>query len=127
MRWHKKMLRAMNLTRGTMLGDRIRVADSGVTRIVGLLGERVLPTGDGLLIVPSQGVHTWGMQFPIDIAILDDDWSVMATRSNMGPFRITRMFWKAAAVLELPAGTLNTTLTAVGDRLEFNRAEVAQA
>jgi hypothetical protein len=127
MRWHKKILQAVNLTRGTMLGDRIRVADSGVTRIVGLLGERGLPTGDGLLIVPSQGVHTWGMQFPIDIAVLDDDWSVMATHSNMGPFRMTRMFWKAAAVLELPAGTLDTTFTAVGDRIEFNRAEVAQA
>jgi uncharacterized membrane protein (UPF0127 family) len=127
MRWHKKILRAVNLTRGTMLGDRIRVADSGLTRIVGLLGERNLPAGDGLLIVPSQGVHTWGMQFPIDIAVLDDDWNVMATRQAMGPFRVTRMFWKAAAVLELPAGMLNGTSTSVGDRIEFNRAEGTQA
>ena len=127
MRWHKKILRAVNLTRGTMLGDRIRVADSGLTRIVGLLGERNLPAGDGLLIVPSQGVHTWGMQFPIDIAVLDDDWNVMATRSAMGPFRVTRMFWKAAAVLELPAGMLNGTSTSVGDQIEFNRAEATQA
>lgn len=117
----------MNLTRGTMLGDRIRVADSGLTRIVGLLGERDLPAGDGLLIVPSQGVHTWGMQFPIDIAVLDDDWSVMATRPAMGPFRVTRMFWKAAAVLELPAGMLDKTSTSVGDKIEFNRAEATQA
>lgn len=126
MRWQKKILRAVNVTRSTMLGNHIRVADSGLTRIVGLLGERGLPAGDGLLIVPSQGVHTWGMQFPIDIAVLDGQWKVMALRSAMGPFRITRMFWKAAAVLELPAGVLSTTSTSVGDHIEFNRAEVAQ-
>ncbi len=127
MRWHRKTLRAVNLTRGTMLGDRIRVAESGLARIVGLLGERNLPAGDGLLIVPSQGVHTWGMQFPIDIAVLDDDWNVVATRSAMAPFRMTRMFWKAAAVLELPAGMLSGTSTSVGDQIEFNRAEATQA
>jgi hypothetical protein len=127
MRWQKKTLRAVNLTRGTTLGDQIRVADSGLTRIVGLLGERGISAGDGLLIVPSQGVHTWGMQFPIDIAILDNDWNVMAIRSTMRPFRVTRMFWKAAAVLELPAGILATTLTSIGDQIEFKGAEAAQA
>ena len=127
MRWQKRILRATNVSRGSSLGDRIRVADSGLTRIVGLLGEQKLREGDGLLIVPSQGVHTWGMQFPIDIAVLDDDWNVMAMRCNMRPFRVTRMFWKAAAVLELPAGMLESTMTAIGDRVEFSRAEGAQA
>lgn len=127
MRWQKRTLSAVNVTRGASLGDKIRVADSGLTRIVGLLGEQGLREGDGLLIVPSQGVHTWGMQFPIDIAVLDDDWHVMATRANMGPFRVTRMFWKAAAVLELPAGLLDSTMTAVGDHIQFSRAEGAQA
>ena len=127
MRWQKRVLRAVNLTRGSSLGDQIRVADSGLTRIVGLLGERGLSDGDGLLIVPSQGVHTWGMQFPIDIAVLDNDWNVMALRKTMGPFRVTRMFWKAAAVLELPSGVLDRTSTAVGDRIEFSRTEAARA
>ncbi|HEY6971955.1 MAG TPA: hypothetical protein VJA94_22280, partial [Candidatus Angelobacter sp.] len=63
MRWHKKIVRAVNTTRGTILGEGIRVADTGLTRIVGLLGERSLPAGDGLLILPCQGVHTWGMLF----------------------------------------------------------------
>lgn len=127
MRWQKKTLRAVNTTRGTLLGDRVRVADSGLTRIVGLLGERGLSSGDGLLIVPSQGVHTWGMQFPIDIAVLNDDWSVMAIRSAMQPFRVTRMFWRAAAVLELPAGILSVTSTSVGDQIEFKHDEAGQA
>lgn len=125
MRWQRKIARATNATRGTVVGQRIRVAETGLTRIVGLLGERELQPGDGLLIVPSQGVHTLGMQFPIDIAILDNDWKVIAIRHHLRPFRMTRMFWKAAAVLELPSGVLEATSTLVGDRIEFDRVDVA--
>ena len=121
MRWQKRAVCATNATRGTVLGQRIRVAETGLARIVGLLGERRLPVGDGLLIVPSQGVHTLGMQFPIDIAVLDNDWKVIAMRRDMRPFRMTQMFWKAAAVLELPSGTLESTSTLVGDAIEFAR------
>ena len=123
MRWHKKIVRVINATRGTVLGDRVRVADSGLTRIVGLLGERDLTSGDGLLIVPSQGVHTWGMLFPIDVVVLDQGWNVLALRPRMNAFRMTRLFWKAAAVLELPTGMLDSTNTAVGDTLVFERGE----
>jgi uncharacterized protein len=121
MKWHKKLVRVVNTTRGTVLGERVRVADTGLSRIVGLLGERKLPAGDGLLIVPSQGVHTWGMLFPIDVVVLDRGWNVLAMRRRMRAFRMTRLFWKAAAVLELPPGVLDSTATAVGDTLEFER------
>jgi uncharacterized protein len=107
------------------VGQRIRVAESGLTRIVGLLGERELQPGDGLLIVPSQGVHTLGMRFPIDIAVLDNDWRIIAIRRDMRPFRMTRVFWKAAAVLELPSGMLESTSTLVGDSIEFARLGTA--
>jgi uncharacterized membrane protein (UPF0127 family) len=123
MRWHKKIVRVINETRGTVLGEHVRVADSGLTRIIGLLGERQLSTGDGLLLVPSQGVHTWGMLFPIDVVVLDGGWNVLALRRRMQAFRITRLFWKAAAVLELPPGMLDSTETAVGDTLAFERGE----
>jgi len=120
MRWNCKVVRAVNATRGTVLGDCVRVADTALMRIVGLLGERQLSRGDGLLILPCQGVHTWGMMFPIDVLVLDGQWNVLALRRRMRQFRITRIFWKAAAVLELPVGTLDSTLTSVGDTLTFN-------
>jgi uncharacterized membrane protein (UPF0127 family) len=123
MRWQKKAVRATNATRGTIVGERIRVAETGLTRIVGLLGERELLPGDGLLIVPSQGVHTLGMRFAIDVAFLDGAWKVIAVRHAMRPFRMTRVFWRAAAVLELRSGTLNLSSTSVGDTMEFSLAE----
>jgi len=119
MRWQKRAVRAFNSTRGTVLGD-VRVAETMLTRIVGLLGERGLNPGDGLLIVPSQGVHTFGMLFPIDVAVLDGDWNVIGVRHAVRSFRVTRIFMKGAAVLELPAGTLKATSTTVGDVIEFS-------
>jgi len=123
MRLQNKTVRAVNTTRGTVLGECIRIADTGLSRIIGLLGERKLSPGDGLLIVPSQGVHTWGMLFPIDVVVLDREWNVLALRPRMRQFRMTRVFWKAAAVLELPPGVLDSTSTALGDTLTFNRVE----
>jgi uncharacterized membrane protein (UPF0127 family) len=124
MRFRNKTVRAVNTTRGTILGECIRVADTGLSRIIGLLGERKLSPGDGLLIVPSQGVHTWGMMFPIDIVVLDSDWNVLALR-RMRQFRMTRIFWKAVAVLELPSGMLDSTATTIGDALTFDRVETS--
>ncbi len=125
MRWQKSSVRAVNKTRGTVLGECIRVADNGLTRIVGLLGEQGLQPGDGLWIVPSQGVHTLGMLFPIDVGILDADWRVLALRQAMRPFSLTRVYFKGASVIELPAGTLAATQTQVGDDLEFTRTEAS--
>jgi len=125
MRWQKKAVRATNVTRGTLVGSCVRVAETGLTRIVGLLGERALQPGDGLLIVPSQSIHTWGMRFSIDIAFLDGDWKVIAMRCGMAPFRMTRIFWKAAAVLELPSGILKSSSTHIGDAIEFGRVDLA--
>jgi len=103
MRWQRKFVRATNRTRNAVLGHSIRIADTGLTRVVGLLGERALAVGDGLLIVPSQGVHTLGMAFAIDVVILDPQWVTLAIWTDMKPFRMTRIFFKAAAVLELPS------------------------
>lgn len=125
MRWQKKTVRAMNATRGTLVGERIRVAESGLTRAVGLLGERELQPGDGLIIVPSQGVHTVGMRFPIDVVILDGEWKVIAVRHNLLPYRMTRLFWNAAAVLELQSGIAKLSGTVVGDKFEFTSVDGA--
>jgi uncharacterized protein len=123
MRWHKKTVRAVNSTRGTVVGESIRVADSPLTGIVGLLGERDLSPGDGLLIVPCHGVHTVGMLFSIDIVVLDSDWNVMEVRRDLRPFRMTRIFWKAAAVLELRSGGVESSRTRPGDAFAFSSAK----
>src|SRR3954467_9103218 len=104
----------VNATRNTTLGDAITVADGSLSRMVGLLGKRKLDPGNGLWIVPSQGVHTLFMLFAIDVVFVSDDSTVVALRPAVPPYRMTSLIWKAHSVLELPADTIRQTQTAVG-------------
>jgi uncharacterized membrane protein (UPF0127 family) len=109
----------VNTTRNAVLGDRIRVAGTSLSRLVGLLGKRTLEPGTGLLIVPSQAIHTVGMRFAIDVIFVDRNWRVIHLRPAMVPFRMTGFHWKARCVLELPSGMIAQTSTTVGDQLSM--------
>jgi uncharacterized protein len=109
-----------NTTKSTVLGDAVTLADTSLTRLFGLLGKRRLSDGAGLLILPSQGVHTLGMMFPIDVLFLGDDFRVRSVRERLRPFRVTAIDFQTAGVLELPSGTAARTGTTAGDALEFS-------
>lgn len=98
----------MNTTRGGVVGNQVRVADGVWSRFIGLLGTSSLSPGAGLLIYPSQGVHTLGMLFPIDVVFLSHDHKVVGLREGLKPFRVTSLNWRSAMVLELPAGTIRS-------------------
>src|SRR5271165_7199560 len=107
----------VNTTRHTMLGEQISVAGTSLSRLLGLLGKRRLEPSTGLLIIPSQAIHTVAMRFAIDVVFLDRAWRVVHLRRAMAPFRMTGLHWKARCVLELPAGVIAQTSTALGDQL----------
>ncbi|SRR5271165_2982628 len=114
-----EMVAVVNTTRDTVLGDRIGVAETSWSRMVGLLGKSGLEPGTGLLIIPSQAIHTVAMRFPIDVIFVDRNWRVVHVRREMAPYRMTGLHWKANLVLELPAGVIAQTSTAVGDQLSI--------
>ena len=116
-----KRVAILNRTRETVLGERVSVASTSVRRMVGLLGKPRLDPGAGLLIMPSQAIHTVAMHFAIDVIFLDREWRVVALRRAMLPFRISGLHWNARCVLELPAGVIAETSTAVGDQLEIRQ------
>jgi uncharacterized membrane protein (UPF0127 family) len=116
-----KRVAILNRTRETVLGEHIDVAATAVRRMVGLLGKQRLDPGAGLLIMPSQAIHTVAMNFAIDVVFLDRDWRVVSLRRAMLPFRMTGLHWKASCVLELPSGVIGETSTAIGDQLEIRQ------
>jgi uncharacterized membrane protein (UPF0127 family) len=75
--------------------------------------------GQGLWIVPSRGVHTFAMRFPIDVIYLDGGNTVIYAEENLKPWRVAPVRMSAASVLELPGSTLSSTRTAVGDEIEI--------
>ncbi len=88
----------------------------------GLLGRDELAPDTGLVIAPSQGVHTFGMRFPIDIVGISRDGHVVKCRGDVAPRRLVFAL-RAFAILEVAAGVAARAGLAVGDRLIATRPE----
>jgi uncharacterized membrane protein (UPF0127 family) len=123
-----RRLVARNASLNTVLADRVGVAATHAARAVGLLSRSSLDPGEALWIVPSRGVHTWGMRFTIDVLALDEAGNVVDCVSNLRPWRVRLPRKGTAGVLELPAGTVEASRTSLGHRvvLEMVSQESAQ-
>jgi uncharacterized protein len=112
-----------NKTRETFVATEATVADSYLSRLIGLLGKtkRWAQLGKGLWIIPSRGIHTIGMLFPIDLIFLSKEKEVVHVEEHVRPFRISKVSLKAMSVLELPPHTIYRSRTQVGDQLEIAR------
>jgi uncharacterized protein len=112
-----------NKTRETFLSFRVKVCDSMIGRMVGLLGRRSLPPDGGVWIVPANAIHTIGMLFSFDLVLIDKNFKVVGLRELIRPFRITWPKSGAESVLELPAHTIFRSRTQIGDQLLIERYE----
>lgn len=104
---------------GAVLATRIEVAGDSASRKKGLLGRDGLEPGGALVIAPSQGIHTFGMRFDLDIVGVARDGTVVKIRSRVPPRRIV-IALRAFAIIELPAGSAEGVHLAIGDRLRVS-------
>jgi uncharacterized membrane protein (UPF0127 family) len=116
----KWTVKAKNITVDKMVAVNVIVASGIFARIKGLIGRKSLPQGEALLLDPCNGIHTFGMRFPIDVLFLDRNNAVVAIRKNLVPNRITPLFFAAKSTLELPAGIVEATATKAGDEIEIS-------
>ena len=112
-----RRLVARNASLNTVIADHVGVAATRAARAVGLLSRTGLEPGEALWIVPSRGVHTWGMRFTIDVLALDESGLVIDCVSNLRPWRVRLPRRGTAGVLELPAGTLAASRTGIGHQV----------
>jgi uncharacterized membrane protein (UPF0127 family) len=94
--------RFRGLQRIQLLGMEIPVAESTLSRLLGLALLARERAGPGLLIPRCRSVHTLGMRFPVDLIFLDEEGGVVEIRRDVPACRIVRCP-KADSVLELPA------------------------
>jgi uncharacterized protein len=115
-----------NKTRETFLAFRVKVADSVLGRLVGLLGRRSMERDSGVWIVPGNAVHTIGVMFSFDLVLIDKNFKVVGLRELVHPFTITRPNFRAESVLELPAHSIFCSRTQIGDQLLVERYEARE-
>jgi uncharacterized membrane protein (UPF0127 family) len=125
-----------NQTRECFLSLSVAPADTTFARLKGLIGRLKLRVDEGLWIVPSCGVHTVGVLFPLDLVYLDDHHRVVHLIEHFPRFRIAPLRTQASSVLELPTHTIYSSQTQPGDQLlicpveeianRFNKGSVEQ-
>ncbi len=112
---------AFNRTRFTYLATELLIARTHWSRFRGLMAtdaSRFRP-GQGLWILPSHGIHTFAMRFPIDAVYLDRERLVIHIEEGLKPWRMAAIRAHATSVLELPTGTVQDSRTALGDQVDI--------
>ncbi|KGP75167.1 hypothetical protein JT05_12175 [Desulfosporosinus sp. Tol-M] len=87
-----------------LLADQVKSADTFFQRFVGLMGQKSLGGGQGLLLKNCSSVHCFFMHFPIDVVYLSKFMEVLYVET-IQPWHIGSFVKKAKHVLELPAGS----------------------
>jgi len=82
----------------------------------GLLGRDSLPVSGALVLAPCAAIHTAFMRFPIDVVFVDRFGRAVRIVNHMPVWRVA-IEPRAYAVIELAAGSLQSSGVEIDDRL----------
>jgi len=114
------MMKLYSKNTSKTLIPKLEVATSFWARTKGLLGRKDLPLDQALWIHHCNSVHTFFMNFPIDLVFIDRNLVVKKTISRVKPNRIVFPVLWASSVIELSAGFLENNPIAVGEQLHVD-------
>lgn len=117
------LIRVVNRSRGTLLGNRIHLVDSWPGRLRGYLGRQEPQPGEGMLLVRCNAVHMYGLDFPLDLIFLSKNGEVVETIEDLRPWRRTSRIDSAQFALEVPTGSIEASYTRPGDRFAWTCPE----
>jgi uncharacterized membrane protein (UPF0127 family) len=106
-----------NKTRESFLSLSVSAADTHFARLKGLVGKLRLKADEGIWVVPSQGIHTFGVLFSVDLIYLDSELRVVHLIESFPRFRIGPIKRNCTSVLELTTRTIYSSQTQMGDQL----------
>lgn len=89
------------------------------SRMRGLLGRKKLESGHALHIKPCSSIHTWGMQFTLDLIFIDREYHVVNIIRDVAPGRMVLGGKHAASVIELESGWFDWERLSVGDEVNI--------
>jgi uncharacterized membrane protein (UPF0127 family) len=83
---------------------------------IGLIGQK---ESKNVYFQTRWGIHTFGVKYPIDVLILDRNFTVTKLKKSLLPCRL--FFWKPVdnIVIELKNGTIENLNIKVGDTIDL--------
>ncbi|RFP78363.1 DUF192 domain-containing protein [Hydrogenophaga sp. SNF1] len=101
---------------------RVRVADTFLSRLRGLMFAPPLPANEALLLMRCASVHTGFMRCPVDVLYLEASGVVARCVAGLRPWHLSLGGFMAEArgrhTLELAEGSIHRFGVRRGDRLE---------
>lgn len=106
-----------NITRNTIISGDFKLLKSLGNKSKGLIGKNKSET---LIFTTRFGIHTFGLKFPIDVLVLNNEQKIVAVKENLKPNRVFIWNPKYNLVIELKNGAVKTSKTKINDYLEIN-------
>ena len=98
--------------------ESVTVANTMWARGMGLMFKKSLREDEGMLIDPCNSIHTFFMNFKIDVLFINKSNEIVKIKRSMPPWRMSTIYFSSKKVLELMGGVLPESVEE-GDTLEF--------
>lgn len=108
-----------NKTTDTIISENLSIADSYFKRLKGLMFTNVLPSQNALQIIPCSQIHTFFMNYSIDVLYIDTDNNIISIDEELSPGKIGKHVKNAVSVVELPCGKVKSAHLKVGQTIAF--------
>jgi len=112
-------MKLINLNTEQIIAEQVRTADRFFARLRGLMFTSKLGSGCALHLKPCRSIHTFFMNYPIDVLYVNEQGIVIGLEENVPPGRIGKYYPDADSVIELPAGKIHETMTKIGHQVAF--------
>ena len=105
-----------NLSKNLTVVHHVITANTIWSRLKGLLGRDSFDQDATMWFPHSNSIHTFFMNFPIDVAFVDKNFKVKALYKNVKPGRLIWPVWSARSVFEFASGAVDNKIE-IGDQL----------
>ena len=110
-------MRILNQTQNSLIAEKGLLADTALSRLVGLLNRSSLSADEALIITHCRSIHMFFMRFAIDVIFADKKKRVVGLVKNIQPFQMSSYFFRAHYAIEACPGMIERSKTALGDEL----------
>lgn len=110
-------MKLVNNINNKIISENLQIANTFLKRFKGLMFTKELPNQNALQIIPCREIHTFFMNYSIDVLYLDANNTILSVDENFTPNKIGKKVKNAVSVIELPNGTIEKFNLKVGQKL----------
>ncbi len=111
-------MRIINITKNTVIADRVEKADTFISRMTGLLNRDSIADDSALIITQCKSIHMFFMKFSIDVIFVDRKNTIVGVVEGIKPFSLSPAFYKSSYAIEGAPGMIKRSQCEVGDLVQ---------